>query len=125
MGGSPPCGNSVRSVKDYHRQSATSQRWPTRSKHKPSFLFLSETKQQFDFVQSFQFHFGYYHIHTVDSQGRSGGLALYYDSTLKVDIISSSNRIIDVVTKYKGKHIFCHLCMGNRIKVFEIRFERG
>ena len=26
MGGSPPCGNFVRSVKDYHRQVATSQR---------------------------------------------------------------------------------------------------
>ncbi|XP_013601250.1 PREDICTED: uncharacterized protein LOC106308656 [Brassica oleracea var. oleracea] len=30
MGGSPPSGNSVRFVKDYRRQVATSQRWPTR-----------------------------------------------------------------------------------------------
>ncbi|XP_048611531.1 uncharacterized protein LOC125585865 [Brassica napus] len=29
MGGSPPCGNYVRSVKDYRRQVATLQRWPT------------------------------------------------------------------------------------------------
>lgn len=35
------------------------------SKHKPVFLFLSETKQQFDFVQSVQFHFGYSHLHTI------------------------------------------------------------
>ena len=36
MGGSPPCGNFVRSVKDYRQQVATSQRWPTRSpSHSP------------------------------------------------------------------------------------------
>lgn len=80
--------------------------------HKPSFLFLSETKQQFDFVQSFQFHFGYSHLHTVDPQGRSGGLALYYDSSLEVDIISSSNRIIDVAAMYNGKRIFLSFVYG-------------
>ena len=57
-------------------------------------------------MQFFQFHFGYSHLHTVDPLGRSGGLALFYDSTYKVNIISSSNRIIDVETEYNGKRIF-------------------
>ena len=74
-----------------------------RWKHKPVFLFLSETKQHFNFVQSFQFYFRYSHLHTVDPLGRSGGLALFYDSTYKVNIISSSNIIIDVETEYNGK----------------------
>ena len=39
MGGSPPCGNYVRSVKDYCRQVATSQRWPTRPPNHPSITF--------------------------------------------------------------------------------------
>ena len=39
MGSSPPCGNSVRSVKDYRRQVATSQRWPTRSPSHPPITF--------------------------------------------------------------------------------------
>ena len=39
MGGSPPCGNSVRSVKDYRRQAATSQKWPTRSPNHPPITF--------------------------------------------------------------------------------------
>ncbi|XP_048605702.1 uncharacterized protein LOC125583154 [Brassica napus] len=39
MGGSPPCGNSVRSVKDYRRQVATSQRWPTRTPNHPPITF--------------------------------------------------------------------------------------
>ena len=71
-------------------------------KHKPAFLFLSETKQQFGLVQNFQFHFGYKHLHTVDPIGRSGGLALYYDHDSPVSIIYSSNRIIDIETTYKG-----------------------
>ena len=63
-------------------------------------------------VQSFQFHFGFTHLHTVDPQGRSGGLALYYDSSYKVTIISSSNRLIDIETKYKGKRIFLSFVYG-------------
>ncbi|WZZ62484.1 uncharacterized protein LOC106435386 [Brassica napus] len=36
MGGSPPRGDSVRSVKDYRRQVATSQKWPTKpTSHSP------------------------------------------------------------------------------------------
>ncbi|XP_013608174.1 PREDICTED: uncharacterized protein LOC106314923 [Brassica oleracea var. oleracea] len=42
MGGSPPCGNSVRSVKDYRRQVATSQRWPTRPPSHPLITFLPD-----------------------------------------------------------------------------------
>ncbi|XP_048619845.1 uncharacterized protein LOC125590349 [Brassica napus] len=29
MGGSPPCGDSVRAVKDYRRQAITAQKWPS------------------------------------------------------------------------------------------------
>ena len=81
-------------------------------KHRLAFLFLPETKQKFEFVQSFQFHFGYSHLHTVDPIGRSDGLALFYDSTYKVNIISSNNRIIDVETEYKGKRIFLSFVYG-------------
>ena len=30
MGGLPPCGDSVRAVKDYRRQAVTAQKWPSR-----------------------------------------------------------------------------------------------
>ena len=39
MGGSPPSGESVRSVKDYHRQVATSQKWPTKPTSHPPITF--------------------------------------------------------------------------------------
>ena len=49
-------------------------------KHKPDFLFLSETKQDFGFVQGFQSHFGFDNLVTVGPVRRSGGLALYYNN---------------------------------------------
>jgi len=49
-------------------------------KHKPDFLFLSETKQDSEFVQGFQTHFGFDNLVTVDPVGRSGGLALFYNN---------------------------------------------
>ena len=30
MGGSPPCGDSVQSIKDYQRQAVTSKKWPSK-----------------------------------------------------------------------------------------------
>ena len=47
-------------------------------KHKPNFLFLSETKKEFDFVQRFQLHSGFDNLVTVDPNGRGGGLAFFY-----------------------------------------------
>ena len=39
MGGLPPCGDSVRAVKDYRRQAVTAKKWPSRVKadHQISF----------------------------------------------------------------------------------------
>ncbi|WZZ58396.1 hypothetical protein YC2023_058503 [Brassica napus] len=39
MGGSPPSGDTVRSVKDYRRQVATSQKWPTKPTSHPPITF--------------------------------------------------------------------------------------
>ena len=42
MGGSPPCGDSVRSVKDHRRQAATSKKWPSKPENDPSITFSSD-----------------------------------------------------------------------------------
>ena len=44
----------------------------------PSFLFLSETENNRSFLQEFQVSFGYNKLFTVEPEGRSGGLALFY-----------------------------------------------
>ncbi|KAF8085953.1 hypothetical protein N665_0641s0010 [Sinapis alba] len=75
-------------------------------KHKPDFLFLSETKQDFPFVQGFQDHFGYDRLVTVDPIGASGGLALFYNNELQVNILYTSNMMIDVEAVALGKKDF-------------------
>lgn len=67
-------------------------------KYKPDFLFLSETKQDFGFVQGFQAHFGFDNLVTVDPIGTSGGLALYFNNEYRIKVLYSSNRMIDVET---------------------------
>ena len=67
-----------------------------RHKHKPDFLFLSETKQESELVLKFQAHFGYDNLVIVDPVGRSGGLALFYNNEYQVKVLYSSNRMIDV-----------------------------
>ena len=39
MGGSPPCGDSVRSVKDHRRQEITSKKWPSKPENDSSITF--------------------------------------------------------------------------------------
>ena len=81
-------------------------------KHKPDFLFLSETKQEFGFVQRFQSHFGFECLVTVDPIGRSGGLALYYNNEYQVKVLYSSNRMIDVEAVVNGKQAFLTFVYG-------------
>ncbi|XP_056854536.1 uncharacterized protein LOC130503993 [Raphanus sativus] len=42
MGGSPPCGDSVRAVKDHRRQATTSQRWPQKQVDDQPITFSSD-----------------------------------------------------------------------------------
>lgn len=85
-------------------------------KHKPDFLFLSETKQELEFVQDFQSHFGYDNLVTVDPIGRSGGLALFYNNEYQVKILYSSNIMIDVKAVALGKRIFMTFVYGNHVQ---------
>ncbi|KAG2255969.1 hypothetical protein Bca52824_075263 [Brassica carinata] len=41
MGGSPPCGDSVRSVKDHRRHAVNSKKWPSKPENDPSITFSS------------------------------------------------------------------------------------
>ena len=65
-----------------------------------------ETKKEFEFVQEFQSHFGFDNLVTVDPVGRSGGLALYYNNEYQVNVLYSSNRMIDVEAVALGKTVY-------------------
>ena len=81
-------------------------------KHRPDFLFLSETKHDLTFIQCFQSHFGYDNLVTVDPVGASGGLALFYNNEYQVDILYTSNQMIDVETMALGKKLYMSFVYG-------------
>lgn len=85
-------------------------------KHKPDFLFLSETKQDFAFVQGYQDHFGYDNLVTVDPIGTSGGLTLYFNNESQVQVLYSSNRMIDVEAVALGKSVFMTFVYGDPVQ---------
>lgn len=47
-------------------------------------LYFSPKKQDYEFVQGFQFHFGFDNLVTVDPIGTSGGLALFIIMSIKL-----------------------------------------
>lgn len=85
-------------------------------KHKSDFLFLSETKQDYAFVQKFQIHFGFDNLVTVDPIGASGGLALYYNNEYQVNILYTSNQMIDVEAVALGKKVFMTCVYGEPVQ---------
>ena len=70
-------------------------------------------KQDFEFVQGFQSHFGYDSLVTVDPNERSGGLALFYNNEYQVKILYSSNRMIDIEAVANGKQVFLTFVYGD------------
>ena len=86
-----------------------------RHKHKPDFLFLSETKQETEFVQKFQDHFGFDNMVTVDPVGRSGGLALFYNE-YQIKVLYSSNRMIDVEAVVLENTVYLTFVYGDPVQ---------
>lgn len=84
----------------------------------PSFLFLSETKNSSSFLQDFQNSFGYNKLHTVEPEGRSGGLALFYMDSYDVTILFSSNRLIDTEAKIEGHKVLMTFVYGDPVSEY-------
>ena len=79
----------------------------------PSFLFLSKTKNNYYFLQDFQFEFGYNKLFTVEPEGRSGGLALFYLDSFDVTVLFSNNRMIDIEATIEGHKVYITFVYGN------------
>ena len=91
----------------------------------PRFLFLSETKNNFNFLQDFKFEFGYDNLFTVEPVGRSGGLALFYMNDDEVQIEFSNERMIDTAAKIEGQKVFITFVYGDPVIEYrELVWER-
>ena len=62
----------------------------------PKLVFLHETRQDATKVEKLKWRLALKCFHGVSSDGRSGGLALFWEETLTVTVLESCNRFIDV-----------------------------
>jgi hypothetical protein len=69
----------------------------------PSIVFLSETRQQSYRVSNINGRLGMNKCFTVDGQGKGGGLALYWNDSIKTDILSYGMHHIDTLV-WDGVH---------------------
>lgn len=70
--------------------------------NKPKIVFLSETRQNGETVRSLKWRIGMRNCLAVDGVGSGGGLALFWDESVHLDLLSYTNRHIDVLVKEDG-----------------------
>ncbi|VAI29049.1 unnamed protein product [Triticum turgidum subsp. durum] len=68
-------------------------------KFRPSLLFLSETKMRDSRARKFMWQLGFNGSFAVSSDGLSGGLVLFWSSSISVSLRAFSNQIIDILIK--------------------------
>jgi hypothetical protein len=69
----------------------------------PKIIFISETRQQQDRVQNIIFRLVLNKCFVVDGHGKGGGLALYWDESIIIDILSYMVHHIDTII-WDGVH---------------------
>lgn len=75
-------------------------------------------------MQDFQTSFGYNKLVTVELEGQSGGLGLFYMDSYEVTILFSANRLIDIEANLEGHKVYMTFVYGvlvteNRGKVWD------
>jgi hypothetical protein len=72
-------------------------------KYCPKIVLISETRQQRDRVRNIRVRMGMNNCFVVDGQGKVGRLALYWDDSIKIIILSYGLHHIDVII-WDGEH---------------------
>jgi hypothetical protein len=68
-------------------------------------VFLSETRQHKDRVSNLRFRMGFKHCFVVGGVGKDGGLGLFWDESIKVDILSYGLHHIDCLIWCNDLHL--------------------
>lgn len=81
----------------------------------PKLVFLSETRMSASRVSNLRWRLGFRNCISVSSDGMSGGLALFWDESVTVSLLSQDSRYIDVLVKESQNDApwRATLCMGN------------
>ena len=78
-------------------------------------FFLSETKNDFLYLQNMQVSLGFDSLKIVEPIGNSGGLALMYSKDYPVKFVFESDRLIDIETIIDGNRVFITFVSGDPV----------
>jgi hypothetical protein len=67
--------------------------------HHPKLCFISDTRMSGTRVSYLRWSIGLRNCLSIDSEGLSGGLALFWDELINVTLLSQGDRYIDVIIK--------------------------
>ena len=71
-------------------------------KFRPSIIFLSETRMKDKEITKLRKNYKFCHGTTVKPIKTAGGLALWWDHTVSIQVLSKSKFLIDTVAKFNG-----------------------
>ena len=97
-----------------------------RSLH-PKIVFLCETRVSSDRVSNLKWILGLHNCLAISSVGLSGGLALFWDESLYVSLLSQGDRHIDVLIKeepsqapWRATFVYGEPRVENRYKMWDL-----
>jgi hypothetical protein len=71
----------------------------------PNIVFISETRQQKERVSNLRFRLGLNNSFVVDGVGKGGGLALFWDDSINIDLLSYGLHHIDTMVSSSELHL--------------------
>jgi hypothetical protein len=95
--------------------------------HCPKLVFLLETQQQKDRVSNLIYRLGFNKCFVVYGEGKGGGLALFWDESIKVEIFSYGLHHIDTLiwdgvhhAAWRGTFVYGEPHTQDRCKMWEL-----
>lgn len=90
----------------------------------PEIIFLSETKNKRWYLEDLVVKLGYCDLRTVEPMGRSGGLAVMWKESVKMEVLLANRRMMDFKVKWKDiifylTYVYGDIVKNNRSAVWE------
>ncbi|PNT71493.1 hypothetical protein BRADI_2g28415v3 [Brachypodium distachyon] len=95
--------------------------------HRPKVVFLSETRQPCKVVENLKWRLGLRNVIIFKGRGKGGGLAVFWDESVQLDLIKLSHRHINVIiyelpngTKWRSTFVYGEPCSQMRANMWEL-----